>query len=334
MTRKVSRGTGSSEPNDSDELDGKPSLGRRALLTRGGVVAAGVVGAGAVATAMAGPASAQATTAVDMNTANQAGTSATPTEIDADNDLAPTLILNNTGTDTDSNASPALQLTPSTASGGVASSLVTDGGYLTTTSIGTYAGELWFTHNFSTTSTPDIVPAPVHTEATANVYAQLLAPSRVLDTRTASLRTNIVNPSGNLNSAGQLLAGKTIAINLDGLVYFAEAVFANVTVVDQAAGGFVTVWSGATALPNASTINFGPTGALSNFLASGISEYSTSILNVIAIHTTKTTHVILDVAGFAMPGFEYAKFTVASPNEAKSARLRRAQQAMRKAKRA
>jgi hypothetical protein len=334
MTRKVPRGTGSPEPNDNDELDGKPSLGRRALLTRGGVVAAGVVGAGAVATAMAGPASAQATTAVDMNTANDAGTSATSTEIDADNDTTPTLILNNTGTDTDNNAGPNLQLTPSTASGGVPSTLVTTGGALTTTAVGTYAGELWFTHNFSTTSTPDIVPAPVHTEATANVYAQLLGAYRILDTRSASGRANIVNPSGNLDSSGRLKSGATIAINLDVLVYYAEAVFANITVVDQIAGGFLTVWSGAVTRPVVAAINYGPTGALSNFLASGIAEYNSSILNVIAIYADKTTHVILDVAGFAMPGFEYAKFTVGSPNEARSARLRRAQQAMRKAKRA
>jgi hypothetical protein len=333
MTRKVSRGTGPSEPTDSDELEGKPSLGRRALLTRGGVVAAGVVGAGAVATAMAGPASAQAGDPVLMGDSNAAGTDEV-TALSAVNDTTSTLVLTNTGTDTDNNAGPALQLTPSAASNGEASTLVTDGGYLTTTSIGTYAGELWFTHNFSTTSTPDIVPAPVHTEATANVYAQLLGPYRILDTRSASGRANIVNPSGNLDSSGRLKGGSTIALNLDVLVYFAEAVFGNITVVDQVAGGFLTVWSGAVTRPTVAAINYGPTGALSNFLASGIAEYSTTILNVIGIYADKTTHVILDVAGFAMPGFEYAKFTVGSPNEAKSARLRRAQQAMRNAKRA
>ncbi len=334
MTRKVSRGTGSSGPNDNDELDGKPSLGRRALLTRGGVVAAGVVGAGAVATAVAGPASAQTGDPVLMNTANEAGTSATSTELDADNATTPTLILNNTGTDTDNNAGPALQLTPSTASGGVPSTQVTAGGYLTTTAVGTYAGELWFTHNFSTTSTPDIVPAPVHTEATANVYGPLVAPDRILDTRSASLRTSIVNPSGNLDSSGRLKAGKIIYINLDTLVIFADAVFANVTVTGMTGGGYLTVWSGATtAPPNASTINFAKE-TVANFMSCGIAEYSTAIVNVIAIYTTTTTHVILDVAGFAMPGFEYSKKALATTNEARNARLRRAQQAMRNTARA
>ncbi|MGA8460076.1 MAG: hypothetical protein WB800_32080, partial [Streptosporangiaceae bacterium] len=93
MTRKMStRRAGDSHPDgagssEAEQDNGRLSVGRRALLTRGSVVAAGVVGAGAVAAAVAGPASAQATTAVDMNTANDAGTNpAQPTELDADND--------------------------------------------------------------------------------------------------------------------------------------------------------------------------------------------------------------------------------------------------------
>ena len=73
---------------------------------------------------------------------------------------------------------------------------------------------------------------------------------------------------------------------------------------DQAGGGYLTVWSGAGSLPTAS-----------------------------AIHAAQATHVILDVAGFTMPGFEYAKFTAATANETRNARLRRAQQAMRSAAR-
>jgi hypothetical protein len=337
MIRKVSRGTGSSGPHDNDELDGKPSLGRRALLTRGGVVAAGVVGAGAVATAVAGPASAQATTAVDMNTPNDAGTNvAQPTELDADNDTAPAFILTNTGVDaTNEGAGPNLRLTPSPYSSsspttGDEPTASTVGGDLTATS----NGWLWFTHDFPG-ATGGILPAPVHTDATGSVYAQLVAPVRVLDTRYASLRKNIVNPTGNLDSNGRLERGKTIYINLDNQVFFAEAVFANITVTKQAGGGYLTVWSGATTtVPNASTINYSATGNLSNFLASGVAEYSTTYLNVIAIYCAQTTHVILDVAGFSLPGFEYAKFTVATTNSARAARLRRAQAAMRKAARA
>jgi len=339
MTRKMStRGAGGSHPDGAgsseagEQDNGRLSVGRRTLLTRGSVVAAGVVGVGAVATAVAGPASAQATTAVDMNTANDAGTNpAQPTELDADNDTAPAFILTNTGIDaSNTGAGPNLRLTPSpVATAALEPTASTVGGDLTATA----DGELWFTHDFALASAPELFPAPVHTEATANVYAQLAAAVRILDTRSASLRTSIVNPSGNLAADGRLKAGKTIYINLDSLTYFAEAVFANITVTDQAGGGYLTVWSGAGSTPTASTINWKTTGALSNLLASGVAEYSTTILNVIAIHAAQTTHVILDVAGLTMPGFEYAKFTAATANETRNARLQRAQQAMRKAAR-
>jgi hypothetical protein len=321
-------------PSEEGEPEGKLSLGRRALLTRGGIVAAGVVGAGAVATAVAGPASAQATTAVDMNTANDAGTSATATELDADNNTTPAFILTNTGIDLESGlnySGPNLRLTPSTATGttsGYAPTPSTVGGDLTATA----DGILWFTHDFTLASPPEIVPAPVLTEATGNVYAPLSTPVRVLDTRTASTRKNIVNPSGNLNSAGQLEVGKTIYINLDNLVYFADAVFANLTVTDTEGAGFLTVWSGAGTLPITSSINFAKAESLSDFLVSGVAEYSTTVLNAVAIYAHQTTHVILDVSGFIMPGFEYAKFTLGTVNEARNARLQRAQQAMRSAK--
>jgi hypothetical protein len=328
-------GAGASEEGEQDE--GKRSLGRRALLTRGGIVAAGVVGAGAVATAVAGPASAQATTAVDMNTANDAGTSATSTELDADNDTTPAFILNNTGIDavttgttTVDYAGPNLQLTPNTATGSAVSPSAA-GGSLTTTGAGVYTGALWFTHDFGA---GEIESAPVHTEATANVYAPLPTPVRILDTRSATGRKYIVNPSGNLNSAGQLEAGKTIYISLDSEVFFAETVLANVTVTDTEAAGFLTIWSGAAALPITSSINYLSGQTLSNFVACTVAEHSTTE-NAIAIYSKETTHVLLDLAGFIMPGFEYANYTVGSANAAaRNARLQRARQAMLNARRA
>ncbi len=331
MTRKVSRrdagpsGADGAAPEHGEHED-KASVGRRRLLTGGGVVAAGVVGAG-LAAAAAAPASAVAGDPVTQDAVNNAGTSATPTELDAANNTAPAFILKNTGVDTSTTpngAGPTLRLTPSTA---VVPTASTAGGDLTATT----DGELWFTHHFG--GTPPNIAAPVHTDATANVYAQLLAPSRVVDTRLASGRAHIVNASGNLDSKGRLKAGHTIFINLDGLVFFAEAVFANITVTGMVGSGYLTVWSGAAARPIASTINFGATGALSNFLASGIAEFSTTILNVIAIFAEQTTHVILDVAGFSVPGFGYAKFTPAIASS-RNARLQRAQQVMRNAKQA
>jgi hypothetical protein len=305
----------------------KPGVGRRRLLTGGGVVVAGAVGAG-LASAAAVPASAAAGSPVLQDTVNSAGTSATVTELDAANNTTPAFILSNTGIDTSTTpngAGPALRLTPSTANVPTASTV---GGDLTATA----NGELWFTHHFG--GTRPNVAAQVHTEATANVYAPLLAPSRVLDTRTVSGRANIVNASGNLDSTGRLMAGKTIYINLDGLVFFADAVFANITVTGMAGGGFLTVWSGAGARPLASAIDFGATGSLANFVSSAIAEFSTAIVNVIAIFAQQTTHVLMDACGFTMPGFEYTKYTTENSAASRASRLQRAQRAIRAAARA
>jgi hypothetical protein len=335
MTRKISRrGAGRVHPDEagteiSEPDEGRARLGRRALLTRGGVVAAGVVGAGAVAAAVAGPASAAAGDPVLIGEANDGGVGGPPTELTAENAGVATFVIVNEGIDTtNEGAGPNLKLIPSSATG-LGPAATTAGGDVTATG----DGSLWFTHMFTEGTTSTIVPAPVHTEATANVYAPLEAPVRILDTRTAAGRASIVSASGNLDSTGRLKAGKTIAINLDSLVYFAEAVFGNLTVTGMAGAGYLTVWSGATARPVVSSIDFGATGSLANFVSSGTSEYSTTILNVVAIYAEATTHVILDVAGFTMPGFEYAKFPMESP-AVRASRLQRAQQAMRAAGRA
>jgi hypothetical protein len=329
MIGKIGKWEPAAAPSDQGDHDqDKSPVGRRRLLTGGGMVMAGVVGAG-LATAAAGPASAAAGDPLLQDTVNDAGTSATPTELDADNDTTPAFIIANTGIDAaNGGAGPNLRLTPSTVTGDIGPTASTAGGDLTATG----EGLLWFTHNFGGTPA-EIVPAPVHTEATSNVFAPLATPDRVLDTRSAAGRANIVSTSGNLDSTGRLKAGKTILINLDNLVYVAEVVFANITVTGMAGSGYLTVWSGTGTRPTASAINFG-TSTLSNFVVSAVAEDTSTILNVIAIYAEQTTHVILDVAGFVMPGFEYSKAALAGTASAGNARLQRAQQAMRNASRA
>jgi len=337
MARSVSdSGDGRSRPGGAGSSEGeqdgrvKAAVGRRALLTRGGVVAAGVVGAGALGAAVAGPASAQATTAVDMNTANNAGTDVSqPTELDADNSTAPAFILTNTGVDSSNDgAGPNLRLTTATGgtSGPFEPTASTLGGDLTSTA----DGSLWYTHAFlvtssSGTTSTEIVPAPVHTEATANVYAGVAPTQRVLDTRSAAGRANIINASGNLASNGELLNGKTILISLDSLVAFADNVFGNITVTDTSGAGFLTVWDGSGSVPNASSINWLAKGTtLSNFVAAVVgSDTSADVGNLVAITATDcNTHVILDISGFTMPGFEYATgFTPEVVNSKRNARL-------------
>src|SRR5258708_23311371 len=102
MPRKMTRWD--SEPSGPDETEpsgqgernqDQPAVGRRRLLTGGGVVAAGVVGAG-LAAAPAAPASAVAGDPVTPDAVNNAGTSATPPQLDAANNTAPPFILKNT----------------------------------------------------------------------------------------------------------------------------------------------------------------------------------------------------------------------------------------------
>ena len=349
MARIVS-GLEAGPSEEGEQGEGKRSLGRRALLSRGGVVAAGVVGAGALGAAVAGPASAATGEPVLQDTVNNAGTSTTPTELDADNNTTPAFIVTNTGIDdeipegstaTYAFSGPNLRLTrsagspdPTTIPNAFEPTPSTVGGDLTATA----DGQLWFTHDFAFEATPGTVAAPVHTEATANVYAQPAAPVRILDTRSASGRANIINAKGNLNSSGQLETGKTILINLNSLVYFADSILANVTVTDTTGSGFLTIWSGAGSRPVTSAINYAKSQTLCNFVVSGVAEYaasSTTTDQVIAIYADTTTHVIMDVSGFIMPGFEYAKFkVVGSANQARNARIQRAQQAMRNARRA
>jgi hypothetical protein len=54
----------------------------------------------------------------------------------------------------------------------------------------------------------------------------LSAPNRILDTRSSAGRASILDASGNLNSSGMLIGGKTIHVNLTSLVNFANAVTA------------------------------------------------------------------------------------------------------------
>src|SRR5258708_10199608 len=244
MPRKMTRWD--SEPSGPDETEpsgqgernqDQPAVGRRRLLTGGGVVAAGVVGAG-LAAAAAAPASAATGDPVTQDAVNNAGTSATPTELDAANNTTPAFILKNTGVDTSTTpngAGPTLRLTPSTA---VVPTASTVGGDLTTTSDGT----LYFTINFGGTP-PVIFPFPVHTDANAISYVPLAAPRRMLDTRTSSGRANVLDPSGKFDSTGRLLAGRTIHIHLTRLVIFGDGVTSNLTVTKPAAAGFLTLWS-------------------------------------------------------------------------------------------
>jgi hypothetical protein len=286
-----------------DSPSGAPR--RRALLTAGALVA-GAVGAGAAMIGSASPASADTGDPVLQNEANtvSATTSASTTLTASSTDASPTLVLGNQGSsgkdsDGDVYGSPALRLTQSV---GAEPDPATVGGDLLATS----DGNLWFTHEIPPAAaggSSTIIPATVHTDATSNSFVPLAAPYRILDTRKAASRTSVINASGNLSSSGQLEAGKTIHLDLSSLVYYGDAVTANITVVSPEAGGWILAWPGSGSTPTASTIDFSTGQTLANLAVSGIAGYtsgSTTYPDTLAITTEAATHVIVDVIGFTV----------------------------------
>ena len=308
---------------ESQQANEDRAVGRRALLTRGGVVVAGVVGAGVAGAAAAAPAGAAVSDPVLQGKVNSVGTDVASTEITATSNLAPTptLTVTNPGSrvvSTVTEATPPLRLTQSPVAN---PSSVGAGGDMVATS----DGNLWFTHAVPSVGT---FPAAVHTDANSNSFVPLAAPKRILDTR--SLRTNVLDPTGKFDSAHRLLAGQTIHINLDSLVFFGDAVTANLTVTGPLRGGYLTLWSGGVARPTASSINFGTGQTIANLTVSGLAAFSQTVTDSIAIFTSATTHVILDVAGFAVGSIGQVNPAFTAPMMSGSARAQRARQALAK----
>jgi hypothetical protein len=325
--------TGHADPLTSENSEAESqhanedrAVGRRALLTRGGVVVAGVVGAGMAGAAAAAPASAATGDPVLQGQSNNVGTNVAATEIVATNDVTtptPTVILTNLGGDaTAQEASPPLRLTPA-GTGLFFPSTATAGGDM----VATNDGNLWFTHDI-----PTVGPfaAPVHTDANSNSFVPLAAPKRMLDTRSSSGRANVLDPSGKFDSSGRLLAGKTIHINLSSLVFFGDAVTSTLSAVTPTATGFMILWSGGVARPTAVSINFVAAQSISDLTVSALASFSQTATDTIAIWTSKTTHVLLDVAGFSVANIGQVNPAFTASTMRGTARAQRARQALAK----
>jgi hypothetical protein len=303
------------------------AVGRRSLLTRGGAVVAGVVGASAAGAAVAASANAAPGDPVLQGSVNSVGTNVAATQITATNAVTtptPTVVLSNLGGDTTAQtASPSLRLTPA-ATGLFFPADATVGGDM----VATNDGELWFTHAIPGVAT---FPAIVHTDFNSDSFVPLRAPLRILDTRTSAGRVHVLDPVGKFDSTGRLLGGKTIHIDLTSLVFFGVAVTSNLTVTQTVSAGFLTLWSGVGARPNASSINFAAGATLSNLTVSGIAEFTVgtvTITDTIAIFAAVTTQVILDVAGFNVENIGQVNPAFTAPRLSPSARAQRARQAL------
>jgi hypothetical protein len=257
----------------------KSTVDRRRLLRRAGTVAAGVAGAGVAGAVAATPAQAAPGDPVVQGQANNAA--ASTTQLQSSSPTDPTLVLynpNETPVGGGTAAGPALQLFPH------ADWLNDDALGLPWVSV-QYPG-FTFSH-------------AVHTTFNSNTIVPI-TPTRVVDTRNATGRQWITNPGGNLDSAGRLIAGRSVNVDLSFYAFFPVAVLLNATVTGQGAAGFLTVWEYNTTRPTVSSLNYSPGQNLSNFVFSTSGWDDVDVSSGVSVFTSQTTHFILDVVAFVV----------------------------------
>lgn len=258
-----------SRPLSADNHD----VNRRVLLRRGGaIVAATVAGMTAVEALNAGAAQAAPGNPLIMGQANDSGTSATSLTSGAT--TGATFTVANTG----AHAPVGL------AQQSLASYVAAAGGELANLD-----GLLHSTIDFG--GTIGAHPGFVYSEFTANQVVTI-KPQRILDTRTSAGRTHILNKTGNLDTAGRLLAGHTINIDLSSLEVAAASASCNLTAVQPLLGGYMTLFPGGTKPPT-SSINFTKGAIIANFAVTG-----TSLTDSVSIFSSATSHVLLDITAF------------------------------------
>jgi hypothetical protein len=240
-------------------------MDRRALLRVGGV-AAGIAGIGGYAAAHATSAEAAAGDPVLQGGNNQAGTASTTLNTDA---YGPTLLVSNTG------PGAPLRLAEH-----FSEDFISESGDLMNVN-----GDLRFAHG-------DSMLASVFTSYNASRLFPVM-PFRAVDTRTTAGRAKVLNPAGNFDSAGRLIGGHTIEIDLGDHVFQGTGVFANMTVTQAVSDGYLTLWPSGTR-PGTSALNYSANQVVSNFGVSGLSFQDT-----VRVYAKSTTHVLLDVVAFA-----------------------------------
>jgi hypothetical protein len=247
---------------------------RRRLLRTGGAVVAGMAGLAIAETVSAGSASAAPGDPLILGSTTNSSSAAATSLTSASTTAATFAVANTQGLaplKVVEQSFPAAA--PALASGDLAN----------------YDGDLYYTAGGAGGPFFGVV----YTEWTASQVIPII-PQRVLDTRGVSGRVNIVNPGGNLDSAGRLLAGHQIQIDLSELEVAAAAAYCNLTAVGPLAGGFMTLWPGGTR-PATSSINFAANAVIANFAVTGVSAVDT-----VSIFSSVTTHVLLDISAFSV----------------------------------
>lgn len=125
-----------------------------------------------------------------------------------------------------------------------------------------------------------------------------LQPARLMDTRGAGTIDG-QGPLGSFNGYSSL----TLTTR-GGTPLGARAVVLNVTVVNPAGAGHLTVWRVGTAQPNTSNVNFSPGQTVANQVVADVSTTSTYVPGGISIMVTGgPAHVIVDVVGALPPPY-------------------------------
>jgi hypothetical protein len=286
----------------SDKKDNSGEVNRRRLLRGAGAAVAGAVGAG-VAASVATPANAASGDNVVLGHVNDAGVDTTNnvTTIQNTNGNDAALVLNNPdGPTLTLGATSAL---PTTANDTLPGSFIADQYGNMFTNQAFTDGNNYYTRVFTDGWATQVVP---------------ITPVRALDTRDPKYNGSLLSSSR--DSTGRLNANSTAILDISNMVNGGVAAQLNVTVVNGAAAGFVTVWSGAGTRPTASTVNYNPNDALSNFSQTELA----GILNdpahhdVFGIFTSRAVHVIIDVVGFIVfSAAQVSNLTVKSAKIAK-----------------
>lgn len=124
-------------------------------------------------------------------------------------------------------------------------------------------------------------------------------PIRRLDTRGGGPGlTNIVRKSSSTatDSSGRLTANSWIDVAIDPTTgpFEVTGAFLNMAVISPVANGYLTVYPPGDR-PNTSTINFRTGVALSNAAFLSVGQFGTNY--VVRVHSSQTTHVLLDYSG-------------------------------------
>lgn len=297
------------------------SIDRRTLLRRGGIVAAGLTGAGAIGAVGAPQASAADGDAVKLGSASDVNNTATSTTtITGQNSAGATLaVANTTGTGSvvhltskDGTVAP-LNLTDRPYPSQSADSGINAGDLLSRD------GQLYYGQGAGLVGT-------VLTDMTFPVTVGLpYGPVRIIDTRYTASRANILNPSGNLDAYGRILAGHTIYIELvdpqhSDTFFSPTCVFGNLSSYLPLAQGNATLFPYHDHRPATTTVNYSQGGGQQNSFAIGCG-FTPGGTPALSLYSSQTSHMILDMTAstdyYSLAGYSPAGHAAARPHAAR-----------------